>query len=221
MSKFKENDEVWIETGDLGVVKSVGAVRGVGAVYSVETYNGYKILVRESDLSFQDLMMEPIEEYEESSFSVDDYFSEMASIAYYKGLNIAYNDETDRLGIAYFKVYDHDKIRSAKRVARLRFKDSEMEYHKDTIGKQPWILNSRDIKNIINLLIGTNKTNPEYSNWQVLCFKWNYDNNFIPMEATINEMYGKETSSRKQEIDRQHINPCVRHLLGTGDICFF
>ncbi len=35
MSKFKENDEVWIETGDLGVVKSVEAVRGVGAVYSV------------------------------------------------------------------------------------------------------------------------------------------------------------------------------------------
>ena len=74
MSKFKENDRVWIETGELGVIK------GVGVVYSIETYNGDEIMVRESDLSFQDLMNEPIEEYEESSFSVDDYFSEMVTV---------------------------------------------------------------------------------------------------------------------------------------------
>jgi hypothetical protein len=193
MSKFKENDRVWIETGELGVIK------GVGVVYSIETYNGDEIMVRESDLSFQDLMNEPIEEYEESSFSVDDYFSEMASIAYYKGLNIAYNDEADRLGIAYFKVYDHVKIRSAKRVARLHFKDSGMEYHNDTIGKQPWILNSRDIKDIINLLKQPNDEHDGLTHWQVLCYRWNRDNKLLPMGATINKYFDGE-------YDNQHFN---------------
>lgn len=191
MSKFKENDRVELLTEEHMV--TVGVVKEKSSVYRIETDDGDSIWVPESKLGFENIMDEPadepISENIESNFTIDDYFSEMASIAYYTGLNIAYNDETDRLGIAYFKVYDHDKIRSSKRVARLHFKDSGMEYHNDPLGKQPWILNSKDKKNIINLLKQPNEEHDGLTNWQILCYRWNRDNKLLPMGTTIKEYF--------------------------------
>lgn len=204
MSKFKENDEVWIENDlglDQGIVKGVGSISGVGPVYSIETCDGDELLVRESALDYQDLMNAPIEEYEESSFSVDDYLTEMATIAFTNKLNVAVNPERYTLNIPYFKVYDNGKIDASKRVARLHFKDSGIEIHNhDRLGKKPWLPSNDVVKDIRNILGQLDPTRDNlYTVWQVLCYEWNRINDLIPVNTTV-----KEYVSGKY--DNQHFN---------------
>ena len=112
---------------------------------------------------------------------IDEPFFEMATITRDRGngILISVNPEREHLNIAYFKVYDSDSVNTAKRVIRLHFKDSGMEYHKDPLGKSMWDLNARDKKDIRNLLEKPSKRNKPYTNWQVACFQWNYENNLI------------------------------------------
>lgn len=109
-----------------------------------------------------------------------------------RGLSVLYNYnmEHERLGEAYFKVYDHGEIAFAERVAELHFKDSGRECHIDPYGKKPWILNEKDIKKIRDFL---EKENDEYSieydgwwytNWKVLCYQWNSDNGLFSGRIT-------------------------------------
>lgn len=106
-------------------------------------------------------------------------FLEMATIAYEKNLNINVNQEIKHLSIAYFKVYDHEKYSAAKRVARLHFKDSGIEYHNDGRGKQAWKLNASDNKKIIMLMKEQSDSHTGYTNWQVACYQWNYENGLV------------------------------------------
>lgn len=113
----------------------------------------------------------------------------------YKGLRIQYNYgvEYDRLSAAYFKVYDHDNVLLAERVAELHFKDSGRECHIDPYGKKPWILNENDVKKIQNFL---REYNSEYSieydggyhtHWEVLCYQWNVDNDLFPKPTSLTD----------------------------------
>lgn len=118
----------------------------------------------------------------------DDYLTEMATIIFTNKYNIAFNNETDRAGIAYFKVYDSGKISTAKRVARLHFKDSGMEYHKhDRLKKEIWKLTLNEAKEIIEILKMPHKEHDSLSNWVILCYRWNSDNGLIPYNATLKE----------------------------------
>lgn len=127
---------------------------------------------------------------------IEDSYFEMATIVRdvdRKGkILIAVNPERDRLNIAYFKVYDSNDIKTAKRVIRLHFKDSGMEYHNDMYEK--WILNSNDKKHIKKLLESPNKRHKSYSNWQYMCFQWNYENNLIDddIDAYFNGDYDEK-----------------------------
>lgn len=111
--------------------------------------------------------------------AANDVFFEMATIATGNNLNINVNPETNRLSIAYFKVLNAKSFRAATKIARLHFKDSGMEYHRDSLGKQQWILNSREIKNIIKLLESKHADYNGYTNWQVACYQWNFENGLI------------------------------------------
>lgn len=106
-------------------------------------------------------------------------FLEMATIAIDNDLNINVNPESDRLSIAYFKVFNAESFRKATKVARLHFKDSGMEYHKDRSGKQQWKLNSKEIKRIVKLLKSNHTDYDGYTNWQVACYQWNLENGLI------------------------------------------
>ena len=110
---------------------------------------------------------------------IDEPFFEMATIATDKNLNINVNPESDRLSIEYFKVLNAKSFRSATKVARLHFKDSGMEYHRDPSGKQPWALNSKEIKQIVRLLESKHVDYNGYTNWQVACYQWNLENGLI------------------------------------------
>lgn len=186
MSKFKENDRVLVLSGPYAGL--LGTVERTVPNYGISLDEGGFIVCNESSLMFEDILNEPIEEAE-SNFSVDDYYAEMATIALQDGININISQEIDRLSIAYFKVYDHANVNAAKRVIRLHFKDSGMEYHRDPLGKQPWKLNSKDIKKIIQLLNKPYRSNKAYTNWQAACFQWNSDNRLIPLSADIDEYF--------------------------------
>lgn len=109
----------------------------------------------------------------------DEPFLEMATIAIDDDLNINVNPEPDRLSIAYFKVFNAESFRKATKVARLHFKDSGMEYHKDRSGKQQWNLSSREVKRIVKLLKSNHTDYDGYTNWQVACYLWNLENGLI------------------------------------------
>lgn len=125
------------------------------------------------------------------------YLDEMATIAFTNKLNISVSPVRHTLNIPYFSVYDSYSVYMAKRVAKLHFKNFGIEYYKDSIGKQPWILNSEKIEKIRELLKKNNKTNPKYSNWQVLCFQWNYENGLV--DGDINQYFAGN-------YDNQHFN---------------
>lgn len=60
MRRFKKNDRVVIATGTHA--KESGVFDGTEELCYVKTDSGYKVLLHESDLYFEDLMMEPIED---------------------------------------------------------------------------------------------------------------------------------------------------------------
>lgn len=135
---------------------------------------------------------------------IDEPFFEMATIATDKNLNINVNPESDRLSIEYFKVLNAKSFRSATKVARLHFKDSGMEYHRDPSGKQPWALNSKEIKQIVRLLESKHVDYNGYTNWQVACYQWNYHNGLVKsfkdyFAGDYDEKYKNATDINLQE----------------------
>ena len=113
---------------------------------------------------------------------IDEPFFEMATITRDRdnGILISVNPEREHLNIAYFKVYDSDSVNKAKRVARLHFKDSGMEYHKrDRNGKLTWDIKKDTIKEVLRILREESADAPGYTNWQYACYRWNYENDLI------------------------------------------
>ena len=152
---------------------------------------------------------------------IDDYESyfEMATITRdidRKGnILIAVNPERDRLSIPYFKVYDSDDILTAERVIRLHFKDSGMEYHKDKY--KEWVLNADDKKHIIRVLKKTSKRFKAYTNWQYMCFQWNYEINLIDDDITayFNGDYDKKYENHPNSALKEAYVPSTQKMPDT------
>lgn len=83
-------------------------------------------------------------------------------------LSFQVNPTDSRVGEHYFKVYNHSRMTSADRVARISFDEPRYIIHKDSSGKQPWILDSVSKKNMIMLLSKNN-----YSVWKKLIANFN------------------------------------------------
>lgn len=64
-------------------------------------------------------------------------------------------DSTNGRGGYYFKVYDAENFSKATKVARLNLQKPEYEYHR-TPGKNIWILNSSEMRKMINILKSVN-----------------------------------------------------------------
>ena len=186
MSKYRIKTRVRVMNGTLkdNVGEIVYSTNKPGncPVYSVK-FDGMNRIIEyaETDIQAEDLMDEPVYEYE--------YFNEMATIArdQDEGILISVNPEREHLTIPYFKVYDSYSVDTAKRVARLHFKDSGMEYHKDPLGKMQWVINNRDVKNIRKVLQKRSKRDKPYTYWQIACFQWNYENGLI--DDNINQYF--------------------------------
>lgn len=83
-------------------------------------------------------------------------------------LSFQVNPTDSRIGEHYFKVYNHSRMTSADKVARISFDEPRYIIHKDSSGKQPWILDSVSKKNMIMLLSKNN-----YSVWKKLIANFN------------------------------------------------
>lgn len=132
----------------------------------------------------------------------------------HKGLSVLFNYdmESDRLCTAYFKVYDHSDYALAKRAAKLHFKDSGMEYHRNPYEKQQWILNSKDIKRIRDLLEDINDDDyylyhdyNTYTNWKILCYQWDHENGLIPASASITDYYSGKYDNDGSQLNNAYI----------------
>ena len=127
----------------------------------------------------------------------EEYFEDTVTITRdtEEGICIRVNEERCKLNIAYFKVYNHPKNTVATKVARLHFKDKGMEYRRDDPeGKKIWDISSKDIEKVITVLKKRSKDLERYTNWQVACFQWNYENELIDdgMDAYFNGEYDEE-----------------------------
>jgi hypothetical protein len=92
---------------------------------------------------------------------------------------IIFDVDEERPGHPYFKVYNSTNIINFEtKVARLHFKDSGMEYHSDKY--LDWIITNKDVKLFKEILNDNNKREPFYTNWQILCYRWNTLNRIIP-----------------------------------------
>lgn len=194
MSKFKVGDNAVITSrrnnGAKGIITKIANddPYGYDNSYYVDIYGGERrAYVYERDLRLaerleRDISVESLYNYQNDSHNDDyDYLTEMATIArdQEEGILISVNPERQTLNIPYFKVYDNSSVNTAKCVARLHFKDSGMEYHKDSLGKRQWIINNGDVKNIRNILQKKSKRDKSYTYWQMACFQWNYENGLI------------------------------------------
>lgn len=83
-------------------------------------------------------------------------------------LSFQVNPTDSRIGEHYFKVYNHSRMTSSDKVARISFDEPRYIIHKDSSGKQPWILDSASKKNMIMLLSKNN-----YSVWKKLIANFN------------------------------------------------
>lgn len=199
MSKYRVGIQVRVVNGFLkntvGEIVSIKNKPGSCPIYTIRI-KGENATFRclETDIQAEDLMNEPIDDY--------DYFEEMATIARDRdeGILISVNPERDRLSIPYFKVYDSDSVDTAKRVVRLHFKDSGMEYHKDPLGKMQWVMNNRDVKNVRKALQKKSKRDKPYTYWQMACFQWNYENGLIDDDI---DQYFAGICDNKYKYDRR------------------
>lgn len=110
----------------------------------------------------------------------DEYLGEMATVARdeERQMRIQVNPDRKRIGNPYFKVFNTATPKEGKsRVARFHFKDEDMEYHKD--GYLDWVVSKDDIKQIKSFIIDCHEDFPQYTNWQMACYLWNYEYGLI------------------------------------------
>lgn len=74
--------------------------------------------------------------------------------------------------IPYFNVYNHADYSCATEVARLHFRDCGIETCNNR-GLPPWIMDSTEIKNLVEFMNRPNRFVSDYTNWQLACYKWN------------------------------------------------
>lgn len=116
-------------------------------------------------------------------YSIDieagEVLTEFATVARASDLNIcaAVNPDNKRnlYGMEYFKVYNHCDPTKASKIARIKFRSPDYVIHRNNKNMKNWILNSKEIKNLMILLNSPCKKHPKFSVWQGLILDFNYE----------------------------------------------
>lgn len=115
------------------------------------------------------------------------------------GFSFQVNPTESRVGEHYFKVYNHPSMTAADKVARISFDEPRYIIHKDSKGKQPWVLDSISKKAIIDLL-----SKNSHSVWKKLIANFN------------REKYG--ISSRRWSWFTQKVKENLKNISNKQDI---
>jgi len=117
------------------------------------------------------------------AYSIDieagEVLTEFATVARASDLNIsvAVNPDSKRnlYEMEYFKVYNHYDPTRANKIARIKFRLPDYVIHTNSKGMKNWVLNAKEIKNLMLLLKSPCKKHPEFSVWQGLILDFNYE----------------------------------------------
>ena len=93
--------------------------------------------------------------------------------------------------IPYFNVYNHADYSNATKVARLHFRDRGIETC-NTRGLPSWIMDSAEIRNLLEFMNRPNRLVSDYTNWQLACYKSNCENYIFKTDEWLRDyMDGK------------------------------
>lgn len=76
-------------------------------------------------------------------------------------------------GMEYFKVYNHIDPTKATKIARIKFRECEYVIHHNNGRKENWKLNSKERKQLVQILTSPSKNFPEKSVWDELIRNFN------------------------------------------------
>ena len=92
----------------------------------------------------------------------------------------------------YFKYYNSFSYRKADKVARISLIKPEYLEHTNYDGKDNWVLNSKERKELIDFMNKPSKVHKGLTNWQTTLVQYNFDNFYIDPEDTINSTFNIE-----------------------------
>ena len=104
-------------------------------------------------------------------------------------VRVQVNPDSNRKGSPYFKVFPTERFNNDTRVARLHFLDSGMEYHRDEF--KDWKITNKDCDDIISVLKSTHYRFSDYTVWQMTCYYWNMEYQFILPDEIDRYMNGE------------------------------
>lgn len=81
------------------------------------------------------------------------------------------NPDSGRIGLEYFKIYNHINVSAARKIARIEFRRPEYVIHSDN--KQKWFLNSSEKKILMFVLQTESKKYKGYTNFQAAIIDFN------------------------------------------------
>ena len=104
-----------------------------------------------------------------------EYLAEMATVHrdLENNITVCVNPDRQRRGERYFKFYNASHYEAANKVIRISFDLPQYIYHTNTDGKEDWILNGKEKKELIEILLSQSKKYSGYSVWDAAKFDWN------------------------------------------------
>ena len=127
---------------------------------------------------------------EDYSVDIDagEILTEFATVKRDRNLNICVAVNPDRhrnlKNMEYFKIYNHTDHLRATKIARIKFRAPEYVIHNNRKGVENWFLNSKDIKNMIQVLNSPSDNYPGFTTWQGLILNFNYESGDLDFEET-------------------------------------
>ena len=102
---------------------------------------------------------------------------EMATVANSENSYIAVNPDSSRgwYNEEYFKLYDAQNARKATHIARIKFRKAEYTVHSNSDGKESFKLNTKQKKDLINLLNSKSKKETGLTVWQYAILQFNLE----------------------------------------------
>lgn len=92
---------------------------------------------------------------------------------------VAVNPDRGRKGDCYFKYYNSNDYHKAKKVARINLRIPSYIQHKNSDGKEDWILNSKAKSALVDYLNNESDQWLNVTNWQSCLYHWNREKGLL------------------------------------------
>lgn len=105
-----------------------------------------------------------------------EFLDEMSTVFRKEKTLCTVNPGFGRIGYSCFKLYNSNSLRTATKVARIKFLEPKYVFHKDENGLKPWIFNSKEKELLIKYLnLKEQFYDCELSYFQIAIVKHNFE----------------------------------------------